>query len=78
MACICPVCEKRMAHVGTLSSHLIRIHDRKHETWLASYCRNNCVNLGNLLVDLAKEKAGATKPLIDLLKRDFCADERYE
>lgn len=75
MACICRVCGKRTAHVGTLFSHLINIHDSRHETWLGSYCRKNSVNLGNLLVDRAKEKEGATKPLTDLLKRDFCTDD---
>jgi len=74
MACICPVCEKQTAHVGTLLSHLINIHDRNHETWLESYCRKNSVNFGKLLVDRAKEKKDANKPLIDLLKRDFCTD----
>jgi hypothetical protein len=74
MACICPVCGKRTTHVGTLFSHLINIRDSRHETWLESYCRKNGVNFGNLLVDRVKEKEGATKPLTDLLKKDFCTD----
>ena len=76
MACICPVCGKRTAHVGTLFSHLTHnIYESRHETWLGSYCRKNSVDLGNLLVDWAEEKEGATKPLIGLLKRDFCTDD---
>jgi hypothetical protein len=74
MACICPVCRKRTAHVGTLFSHLINIRDSRHETWLESYCRKNSVNFGSILVDRVKEKEGATRPLTDLLKRDFCKD----
>lgn len=75
MACKCPVCGKPTAHVGTLFSHLINIRDSRHETWLFSYCRKKGVNLGGLLADRVKEKEGATKPLTDLLKNDFCADD---
>ena len=74
MACICPVCGKRTAHVGTLFSHLINIHDMNHATWLEYYCEKNSVNFGKLLVDRVKEKKDANKPLTDLLKRDFCTD----
>jgi len=74
MACICPVCGKQTAHVGTLFSHLINIRDMNHETWLESYCKKNSVNFGKLLVDRVKEKKDAIKPLTDLLKRDFCTD----
>jgi len=72
MACTCPVCRKRTAHVGTLFSHLINIHDRSHEMWLESYCKKNNVNFGRLLADRALDKKDANKPLTDMLKRDFC------
>jgi len=75
MACICPVCGKQTAHVGTLFSHFLNIHDRGHETWLESYCAKNSINFGKLLVDRVKEKKDANKPLTDLLKRDFCMDD---
>jgi len=75
MTCKCPVCGKHTAHVGTLLSHLMNIRDSRHEEWLASYCRENSVNLGSILVDRMKEKKGATAPLTNLLKRDFCTDD---
>ncbi len=74
MACICPVCRKRTAHVGTLFSHLVNISDINHITWLESYCKKNNVNFSKLLADRVKEKKDANKPLTDLLKRDFCED----
>jgi len=46
MACTCPVCGKQTAHVGTLFSHLLNIHDRGHEKWLESYCVKNSINFG--------------------------------
>ncbi len=75
MACECPVCGRRTAHVGTLFSHLINIHDINHTARLESYCEKNDVNFGKLLIDRVKEKKDANKPLTDLLKRDFCTDD---
>lgn len=75
MRCKCPVCGKQTAHVGTLFSHLLNIHDRSHETWLESYCAKNSINFGKLLIDRMKGKKDANKPLTDLLKRDFCTDD---
>lgn len=72
--CKCPVCGKQTASVGTLFSHLVNIHDPRHEKWLESYCKSNNINFMKLLVDRVKGAKDANRPLTDALKRDFCGD----
>ena len=71
MSSQCPVCEKETKSVETLFLHLVN-HDKRHDTWLESYCSSNNINLMRLLAKRANDVEGANEPLTEALKRDFC------
>jgi uncharacterized protein YutE (UPF0331/DUF86 family) len=70
--CKCPVCGRKTASVGTLFSHLINIHDPRHEKWLDAYCKSNKIDFMKILADRVNGTKDANKPLTDALKKDFC------
>ena len=54
--------------------HLINIHDNRNERQLESYCEENNINFGELLINRVKVVKNANKPLTDILRRDYCKE----